>query len=145
MPRLTFRLLFHPLLIQIRIITDDVMRADAERRCAQISARPHHLLQDRVPIIFGGIECLILHPPGDRHRFSRFQHRPGLVGIDPIFARVDDFRRDGFFRLKKLLSIGAARSTFTQVSPIDLHNHLLSVHHVSVILMITNLLVSADE
>ncbi len=114
----------HPVVVKLRVEADNEIVSDPEGRGAQIAARPHHRLQDRLPSVAGRFEMLDPFPLDDGDRLRRLQQLPGRLRIDPLLARIGDlFRFDSFFP-KKLLGIVAGRSALAQVGPIDVHAFL---------------------
>lgn len=117
----------HPVFIQIGVEADDEAVLDPIGRCAQVAARPHRLLQDRLLIVGRGVKVLDLLPLGNGHVLCSFQQCPGGILVKAGLLGIDDFLGTDVLGLKKLLSIFTGGSTFPQVGPVDFHNSLLSV------------------
>ncbi len=116
-----------PVFIKLCVEADDEAVLDPVGRCAQVSARPHRLGQDRLLTVGRSSEVLHLLPLGNSHGFCRFQQFPRGVLVKAGLLGIDDLFGTDLFGLKKLLSIFTGGSTFAQVGPIDFHNDLLSV------------------
>ena len=114
-----------PVFVKSGIEADDEAVLDPVGRGTQIAARPHRLLQDGVPAVGRRDQVQHLLALGDANAAGRLQQLPGGIAVKTDGLRVDNFSDIQLFFLKKLLSIFAGRSAFTQIGPVDRHLCLL--------------------
>lgn len=115
----------HPIGIKLVVKPDYKLVLDPVGRRTQVPAWPHGMFENIFLCTLYRGECLNFLALGDSDGAGILQHGPGRIFIDFGFLGIDNFTDSDLLVLKKLLSIFAGRSTFTQICPVNLHLILL--------------------